>query len=58
VTGPALVFGRKDSGPLLLQDRLQSVELPERFGEDWVELTLVPEPAVRWVAGPVRSTRR
>ncbi len=53
-----LVFGRRGAGDLVLLGDLEAEagELEKaalvRYGEEWTELTLVPEPAVRWVMGP------
>ncbi len=57
-----LVFGRRDAGDLVLlgdleaeADELEKTALVQ-YGEEWAELTLVPEPAVRWVMGPAAKT--
>jgi hypothetical protein len=55
-----LVLGRTAyPEPLELQgaleagdDRAAAAAALDRFGDRWVELVLLPEPAVHWVIGP------
>lgn len=55
-----LVFGRTEfEAPLAQQGTLDADDAAsareaarERFGDGWVELTLVPTEDVRWIVGP------
>ena len=53
-----LVFGRVDPGPLHFQGEIElpasggEKEVLGRFGDGWVELSLLRAAAIRWVLGP------
>ena len=52
-----LVFGRRQYADPLAQQGVLEAPSPEeagrqaleRYGREWVELTLIPEPAIHWV---------
>jgi hypothetical protein len=60
-----LVFGRSEyAAPLRQQGFVEAEELTvaseaavETHGQDWVELALVPERAIRWVLGESEGMR-
>ena len=62
--GRQLVFGREGTGDLLLLGGLDQDQGPieavaiDRYGDEWTQMTLIPESAIRWVTGPAAQTMR